>query len=175
MALQLGHRTSVDFDFFQKDYLPRDLLLRLEQLFKGFEIRMVVNHPEQLTVTIDGISTSFIRYPFSVISKPIEWQGVEILPALEIAAMKAYALGRRATLKDYVDLYFVFKERVAKLEEVIALCEKKYKKEFNTRLFLEQLVYSKDLEKMEMKFLKEKVDKSQIERFFEKEIAKLKV
>ena len=173
LALQLGHRISVDFDFFWGKEIPKGLLSKLRKVFKDFKIQVVINHSEQLTVTINGINISFIKYSFPVISKFIEYQGVKILPAPEIAAMKAYALGQRATLKDYVDLYFVLKEKATTLKEIISLCEKKYSQEFNTRLFLEQLIYSEDIEEIEIQFLKEKVGRSQIEKFFEQKIRKI--
>lgn len=175
LALQLGHRISIDFDLFWEKYIPKDLLEKVRKVFKNAKIKVVVNHSEQLTVTISGINLTFARYPFPVISKFINYQGIRILPALEIATMKAYALGRRATLKDYVDLYFVLKEKVGTLEKIITISKKKYGKDFDPRLFLEQLIYSKDIEDIEIQFLKEKVNKLKIEKFFEKEIKKIKI
>ena len=174
LALQLGHRISVDFDFFWEKDIPKALLQKVRKVFEGSKVEVVVSHSEQLTVAIGGINISFVRYPFSVILKFINYRGIKILPALEIAAMKAYALGRRATLKDYVDLYFVLKKKIGKLEEIIKISEKKYGKEFSPRLFLEQLIYSKDIEEMEIQFLKKRVNKIKIEKFFEKEIKELK-
>lgn len=174
LALQLGHRISVDFDFFWEKEIPKGLLPKIRRIFKDSKIEVILNHSEQLTVAINGINVSFVKYSFPVISKLIKYRGIKILPASEIAAMKAYALGQRATLKDYVDLYFVLKEK-ATLQEIISLCEKKYKEEFNPRLFLEQLIYSEDIEKIEIQFLKEKVDRLKIEKFFEQEVKKIKI
>jgi len=123
---------------------------------------------------VKEINISFIKYPFPVISKFIEHQGIKILPPLEIAAMKAYALGRRATLKDYVDLYFILKGKINFLKEIITFCEKKYGSEFDPRLFLEQLIHLKDVEKIEIQFLKEKVSIPEMEKFFEGEVKKIK-
>lgn len=174
LALQLGHRISVDFDLFWQKDIPKDLLLKARRIFKDFEIKVVVNHSEQLTVAVEEINVSFVKYPFPVISKFIEYQGIKILSPLEIAAVKAYALGRRATLRDYVDLYFVLNEKVSSLEEIITFCEKKYGSEFDPRLFLEQLIYLKDVEKIEIQFLKEKVSIPEMEKFFEREVKKIK-
>jgi len=174
LALQLGHRISVDFDLFWPKNIPNELLSKVRRIYQDFEIKVVVNHPEQLTTTIEGINISFGKYPFPVISKFIEHQGIKIAPPLEIASMKAYALGRRATLKDYIDLYFVLKEKVNSLEKVIAFSEKKYGSEFDPRLFLEQLIYLKDVEEIEIEFLKERVIMSDIEKFFEGEVRKIK-
>ena len=173
MSLQLGHRVSVDFDFFWGKEIPKGLLPKVQRIFKGSEIEIIVNHPEQLTVTINGVSVSFIKYAFPMISKPIEYQGIKILSSEEIAVMKAYALGRRSTLRDYVDLYFVIKKGVVSLVKIIALSKKRYGQEFDPRLFLEQLIYLKDIKEIEIQFLKEKVDQLKIESFFKKEIEKI--
>ena len=175
LALQLGHRVSVDFDFFWGKDIPKGLLPKVQRVFKDFEKKIIINHPEQLTLTINGVDVSFIKYVFPVISKFIGYEGIKILPSKEIAAMKAYAMGRRATLKDYVDLYFIVKEKIISLEEIIVFSKKKYGKEFDPRLFLEQLIYSKDIEKIKIQFLKEKIDELKIERFFKKEIKKIKI
>ena len=175
LALQLGHRVSIDFDFFQKKYISKTLLSKIKKVFNGSKIKLVINHPEQLTVIVDGVNVSFIRYPFPIASKLIDYQGIKIASCLEIAAMKAYTLGRRATLKDYVDLYFVLHNSIANLQEVVDISEKKYRDNFNTRLFLEQLVYSKDVEKVKIKFLKGEITQTQMQIFFEQEIKKLKL
>lgn len=174
LALQIGHRISVDFDFFWEKDIPKSLLSKVREVFKDFKTEVIVNNSEQLTVAVQGIYLSFIKYPFPVILKIINYEGIKILPAIEICAMKAYALGRRATLKDYVDLYFFLKEKIGSLRDIVKLCEKKYDREFDPRLFLEQLIYSKDIEKMEIQFLKEKVNNLEIEEFFKNKIKKLK-
>lgn len=175
LALQLGHRISVDFDFFWKENIPKELLSKIKKIFKDYKIEIIANHPEQLTITIEEVNISFIKYPFPVISKFINYKGIKILSVLEIIAMKAYALGRRATLKDYVDLYFVIKEKIATLKDILRLAKKKYGKEFDPRLFLEQLIYLKDVEEIEIQFLRRKIDKLEIEKFFENEIKKIKI
>lgn len=174
LALQLGHRISVDFDLFSGKDIPKGLLSKVRRIFKDSKIAVIVNHSEQLTCIVEGISISFIKYPFPVISKFVEYVGIKIAPILEIAAMKSYTLGRRATLKDYVDLYFILKEKIRTLDGIIDLCEKKYDEEFDPRLFLEQLIYSKDIEEMEIRFFKKKVDKYKIEKFFEKQIKRFR-
>ena len=175
LALQIGHRVSVDFDFFSNNYISEDLLSRIEEVFKDSDIKIIINQPEQLTVLIDGVNLSFIYYPFPVFSGPIDYQGIKILPSLEIASMKAYTLGRRATLKDYIDLYFVVKEKIGTLEEIIELCEKKHGEKFDPRLFLEQLIYLEDVEPMKIQFLRETVSQREIQDFFEKQIKKIKI
>lgn len=93
----------------------------------------------------------------------------------EIAAMKAYALTFRGTYKDYIDLYFILKEKHTDLLEIKDLGEKRYKEEFNFRLFLEQLVYLQDVEIRDIDFLKKSVSMNEMKKFFEQEISKIKL
>lgn len=175
LALQIGHRISIDFDLFWRNDIPKKLLPKVRRVFKNFKFKVIINHPEQLIVAIDDINISFVRYPFPVVSKLINYQDIKILPVSEIAAMKAYASGRRATFKDYIDLYFVLREKRITLEKIIDICQKKYGDEFEPRLFLEQLLYLEDVEKIEIQFLKKKIRPEEIQKFFEKEIKKLKI
>lgn len=72
----------------------------------------------------------------------------------EIAATKAYTIGRRGSLKDYVDLDAVLRGRYATLGEIIRLAERKYGPAFHARLFLEQLLYLRDVPETPLVMLK---------------------
>jgi len=174
LALQIGHRISIDFDLFSEKEIPSWILPRIKKIFKDSKIEIIVDHSEQLTVSMDGINLTFVKYPFPPIFKLKKYKGVKLLSTSEIAAAKAYALGRRATLKDYVDLYFILKEKYLDLSKLIEITKKKYK-EFDPRLFLEQLIYLKDVEDMEIQFLKSKVTKKEIGIFFKNQVKKIKL
>lgn len=104
----------------------------------------------------------------------ISENNIFFLSIKEIAATKAYTIGRRGSYKDYVDLYFVLKDQHASLKEIIEIAEKKYGADFNGRLFLEQLVYLEDIQDTEILFLKEHVTKNQIGEFFVQKIQESK-
>ncbi|MDO8524621.1 MAG: hypothetical protein Q7R99_03260 [bacterium] len=89
--------------------------------------------------------------------------------------MKAYALNFRGATKDYFDLYFILKEKYSSLQEIREIGEKKYKAEFNFRLFLEQLLYLEGLKNNEVEFLKPEPTKEQMKKFFEQEISKIRL
>ena len=91
----------------------------------------------------------------------------------EIAVSKAYTVGRRGSYKDYIDLYYIISENYSNLDEIIEISEKKYKDEFNSRLFLEQLIHLDDLLEEKIIFLKDKINKELLKDFFEKEIKKV--
>jgi len=175
LALQIGHRISVDFDLFSEKDITAQFLNKIKRVFLGSKVEVIRDSSEQLSVMIDNIKLDFVKYPFSLFSELIEYQGINITKIEEIAAMKVYALGRRPILKDYVDLYYILKEKYVTLEEIIKLSQKKYKGEFNSRLFLEQLIYLEDVGDMQIDFLKKAVEKEEIEKFFRKEVKKIKL
>lgn len=178
LALQIGHRISIDFDLFSKEDITPNLLKKVKRVFKEAKIELLLRHSEQLSVKANGVRMDFVKYQFPLILKPLEFKGVKLAQTAEIAAMKAYALNYRGTLKDYIDLYFVLKEKHNTLMEIQKIAEKKYRGEFNFRLLLEQLIYLTDIKKEEgeeIEFLKEKVSEEEMKKFFEKEIAKMKL
>lgn len=174
LALWIGHRLSVDFDLFSKRDIPKTLLTKIEKIFKNHQIEVLVNNPEELTVLINKIKVTFLKYPFGALNLK-EFQGIKLLNINEIGTYKAYALGRCATYKDYVDLYFILKGKYATLEDITNLAKKKYQDNFDPRLFLEQLIYLEDIKEEKILFLKEKVTKEKIKDFFEKRIRKIKI
>ena len=64
---------------------------------------------------------------------------------LTLAAMKAYALGRRSKWKDYVDLYFLLTEHFA-LKEVSDRAVEIFGELFSEKLFRAQLSYFDDID-----------------------------
>lgn len=172
LALQIGHRISVDFDLFSKKEISKDLLTKVKKTFTAKNTVVSVNNPDELTIFVDGIKITFLKYPFPVILDLIKHNDISLLNIQEIAATKAYTIGRRGSFKDYIDLYFIFQEKHSSLKEVIKLAEQKYKHEFNSRLFLEQLLFLDDIQDQEIIFLKEKISKTDLEKFFKQEISK---
>ena len=77
---------------------------------------------------VDGVKVTFLSYPFPTFEPFVSLDGVFALAILEIAATKAYTIGRRGSFKDYVDLYFVLTGQYATLGEVIDLAERKYRR-----------------------------------------------
>ncbi|OAT86673.1 hypothetical protein A6M21_02285 [Desulfotomaculum copahuensis] len=81
-------------------------------------------------------------------------------------------LGRRATIRDYLDIYYLFKLGIITLEEIISSANKKYiinhENVFSTRLFLEQIIYMKDLEDKDVapNLLFSSLSPNEIENYF---------
>lgn len=60
LALQIGHRISVDFDLFSDQELPANILEQIKRTFKNFSIEITYRSPEQLNVLINGIKITFL-------------------------------------------------------------------------------------------------------------------
>lgn len=174
LAFQIGHRVSVDLDWFGVKPLPKNILPELEEFFHGRVIAVDVLKAEELTARIAGVQITFFQYPFPWLEKPVDGGGFNLAPIKQIAVMKAQTINRRAAFKDYVDLYFIVRDGHVSLSEILSGAKNIFKEEFSQRLFLEQLVYSDDLEETGIEFLGEKVSKLKIQKFFEKEIKSLK-
>jgi len=175
LALQIGHRMSDDFDLFSEKNIPAELLEKVEKIFKGSTIDIITNHSEQLSLIIDQTKVDFVKYPFPLILNLIEYEEVKIIKISEIAATKAYTIGRRATYKDYIDLYFILSEKHSSLPEIIKISKEKFKEHFDPKLFLEQLVYLEDIQEEPIQFLKKKVGKKELEDFFQEEIKRIRL
>lgn len=174
LALQIGHRISVDFDLFSERQIEESLGSKVKRIFSDFSVSTLVNNPDELTVLVGETKITFLHYPFPLLFDLVSYEGTRMLHVKEIAATKAYTIGRRGLYKDYIDLYFIFLEEKAALGEVIALAEKKYGSEFNGRMFLEQLVYLTDIEDTAIELLRGgSLAPSVLENFFASEIKKL--
>lgn len=145
LALQLGHRRSIDLDFFSLQPIVKTSLKTIEETFKT-PVSVSVRTLDELTVEISGVKMTLLHYPFPLIESTLPTDIVSLATVRDIASMKAYALGRRGSLKDYVDLYTIFSRNIVSLETVIADSNKKYGALFNDRLFCEQLLYTDDIE-----------------------------
>ncbi len=170
LALQIGHRISVDFDFFSDKDISKDLLVKVKKIFLDKKILVSVNSADELTVFVEDVKITFLKYPFSALGKFISYEGLNLLGVKELAATKAYTIGRRGSFKDYVDLYFIISEGYSSLKEIIKMAEKKYNDAFNARLFLEQLVYFKDIENTDIIFSIKNFNGDKMKIFFEEEV-----
>lgn len=170
LALQIGHRISVDFDLFSDKEISKNLLLKVKKVFENDKVTASVNNPDELTVFIGQTKLTFLKYSFPVILDFVICQKIKLLSIEEIAASKAYTIGRRGSYKDYIDLYHILNNDYSNLTKTIELAEKKYKDEFNSRLFLEQLIYLEDITDEKIDFIKDTIDKEALKIFFEKKI-----
>lgn len=155
LALQIGHRRSNDLDYFADGArIDRALLRRVvERVLPGCgHVETVLSEPGQLDLVVGARrrKVSFIAYPFPSSRPQVVIEGQGCADVLEIAAMKAYALGRRAAARDYVDIEAAITKGGVTLDEIVSVAKSRFvlggESVFSERMFLQQLVYTEDLE-----------------------------
>jgi len=144
IALHLGHRRSVDFDLFKLSRLNHKR--NLDRIVAaGFAHQVTRRVEEQMNLVVNGVKLTFFQYPFLVVPED-KFRDVFRLPSLlSLAAMKAYALGRRSKWKDYVDLYFLLTEHFS-IAEVSVKATELFGELFSEKLFRAQLSFFDDVD-----------------------------
>ena len=144
IALHIGHRRSVDFDMFKMSAINHKKNLGKISA-AGFDHLVTRRVEEQMNLLVGGVKVTFFQYPFPIVPED-NFKNIFRLPSLlSLAAMKAYALGRRSKWKDYVDLYFLLKDCFP-LAEISARATEIFGELFSEKLFRAQLSYFDDVD-----------------------------
>lgn len=153
VALHLGHRESIDFDLFSFEEFS-NYSIKTKVARRTTIDTVLVNKKGEYTFLIDGVKFTFFQFPYRInFSESLD--GIVKLPdILTLAAMKAFALGRRAKWKDYVDLYFILKANHT-VSEITEKGVEIFGNEFNEKIFRTQLAYFKDIDYSEQVIYKD--------------------
>lgn len=163
LLLQLGHRKSLDFDFYtQKKFDNKKLLRELEQKLRN--VTLIQTAEQTLIVRAEGVEMSFFHYPYPLIYPLLEINGVYLASKEDIAAMKMIAISDRGTKRDFIDVYILLKE--FSLEAIFQILKKKYPS-FNIYVALQGLTYFVDAEKEQKRklYLFQNVSWSKVKKF----------
>lgn len=143
IALHLGHRESIDFDLFKlADLRKNDIYKKV--ISSKFGYKFGYENYEQLNLIINNVKFTFFSFPHII---PVDSgiKGIIKMPdLLTLAAMKAFALGRRAKWKDYLDLYFILKDFYS-FQEIANKAIELFGEMFSEKLFKMQLGYFKGI------------------------------
>ena len=103
LALQLGHRRSIDFDWFIRKLGEPEGLFRL---MKALQMDYVVESVsiETVYLTIEGVQNSFIGYDYPMLrdTVPIPDTAIRMASMEDIACMKLSAIASRGSRKDFL-------------------------------------------------------------------------
>ena len=144
IALQLGHRRSVDFDMFKlTDLNITGIFKKIDSSKIPYTITRRVS--EQINLDIHSVKVTFFQYLFPIEANIVFEQSFRIPDLLTLAAMKAFALGRRSKWKDYVDLYFLLRDHFT-LDQIIQKADALFGPMFSGKLFRAQLSFHKDID-----------------------------
>ena len=144
LALQLGHRISVDLDFFRyEDFQVAPLRQALAPLGK-LEVSSMA--PGTLHCRLDDIRLTFLRSEVPFLYEPVPYRGLHLADVRDIAAMKVIAVAGRGAKKDFIDLY-AYLEAGASFPDLMAVVQRRYRDtDFNVMHLLHSLVYFDDAE-----------------------------
>lgn len=168
LALQLGHRKSIDLDFFGKiDVDPEGIRKFLSE---KYSITIIQESKDINIYLIDGIKVDFVNYRYSWIDNPINEKGIALAGIKDIAAMKINAVIGRGTKKDFIDLFFLLRRFT--LQEMLDMYIQKYP-EGSLFIAMKSLSYFEDAESDPMPVMLSPVDWDTVKARIRKTIAKL--
>ena len=154
LALQIGHRRSVDFDYFSQQPATTQRILDWLPCFQKFLIREM--DPLTLHAEVDGVKMSFIgNYRYPLVAEPIFLQKLPGAGVMDIGLMKLLAITHRAALRDYLDLAVILRDRIP-LSSLLEMSRQKYGPHFNIMICLKALTSFGDVEEAEMPILLDK-------------------
>jgi len=149
LALQIGHRKSIDIDLFGKvemDSLP------LGELLGRFSNIEIIKKSKNINIfEINDVKVDFVNYSYPWLQDEVVIDGIRLAHVTDIAAMKIAAITGRGSRKDFVDLFFLLKKM--KLTDIISYYNQKYF-DASTYLAIKSLTYFEDADQgMELDML----------------------
>jgi predicted nucleotidyltransferase component of viral defense system len=122
LALQLGHRNSVDIDLFGNAEINVDSFVSKLNTFGDV---VVTQSTKNILITqINGIKVDFVNYKYPLLNEVLVEESIRMLSIKDIAAMKLNAIAGRGSKKDFIDLYFLLQE--FSLKEILSFYNQKY-------------------------------------------------
>jgi len=143
IALYLGHRRSIDFDLFKFGKLNHRR--NIEKLQKtNMPISVTRRVGEQMNLIMNGVKITFFDFQYDIPADNSFEKYFRMPTLLDLAAMKAYALGMRLKWKDYVDLCFLLDK--FSIQEIAVRANELFPEMFSEKLFRVQLSFFKKID-----------------------------
>lgn len=165
IALHIGHRRSVDFDLFN-DKKVRNLSIKNNIRKNNFSIQKVLYEDvDQIHLIVNSVKLTFYRYLYPI-EPSVCFDDIILVPSLlDLATMKALALGGRAKWKDYVDIYFLLKYHYS-ISDITKRAKTLFQDDFSEKLFRQQMCYFNDIDYSEaVEFVDNEVVGDEIKSF----------
>ncbi len=172
-ALQLGHRISLDLDFFTtKEFVPKSFSIELSKL--GLFDEEQANKGTVLG-KFEGINFSLFIYKYPLIFPTLKYLSLDIADIRDIAAMKIDSIATRGAKRDFIDLYYICKSGY-RLSELFKVYDKKYGALASNIIHIQKsLVYFNDAEPEEIPRMLKSVSWLKVKEYFESEIKNLMI
>lgn len=172
LALHLGHRESVDLDFFSQDKFDENRYLENIPTLGSFELQNKETHT--LTGRFNNTLLTLLHYGYPLLEKTTRWEGIEIGSVIDIACMKLDAAATRGSKKDFIDIYFILKNGGHTFADLFSAFSRKYAEvNYNLMHIKKSLVYFANAESDPMPLMHIPTDWNAVKKFFESEVLKI--
>lgn len=168
LSLQIGHRLSVDLDFFSPTEDIPSIRAELEKSFAKLPHTLADSSWGNLVYLVRNVRVGFYGYGFPLVATLVEIEGVRLASIEDIALMKLDAMLSRSVRKDFYDLYFICKK--IPLKQIFGYAQKKYPsvRDFESQA-AKRLAYFENAEKESNPSLLETVAWQTVKDFFIKQ------
>jgi len=122
LALQMGHRNSIDIDLFGDSEINPELFIEILTSFG--DVTVTQSSKNILITKINDIKVDFVNYKYPLLNDYLVVDNIRMLSMKDIAAMKLNAIAGRGSKKDFVDLFFLLEE--FSMEEILQFYKQKY-------------------------------------------------
>lgn len=148
LALQVGHRVSIDIDLFGRSNLDQDDILGT--LYSYGTIQLIKKSENILILSLNGIKVDVVNYRYPWIGNIDTVQNIRFASLSDIAAMKLNAIAGRGSVKDFIDLYVLLEQFT--LREMLNFYNEKYQ-DGSEFMVIKSLTFFDDAEKEELPHL----------------------
>lgn len=167
LALQIGHRHSIDLDLFGKSELD-------EYEFTAFlnnlgRVQVLKKSKNILIYSVNGIKVDFVNYNYPWLKTPLVSENIRIASREDIGAMKLNAISGRGSKKDFIDLFYLLQG--FSLQELMKFFKDKYH-DGSEFLVLKSLTYFEDADQDEMPKMSKTINWEEIKSELRKKIKK---
>ena len=164
LALQIGHRTSTDLDFFGDASIDFDIIKK--NISANYDYKIQVDTKNILIGFINGVKVDFVRYKYPLLHPILDLDSIRMLSIEDIACMELAAITGRGKKRDFFDLYCILKKY--SLAELIQFYQEKYY-DGSIQLVLKSLTYFVDAEEDELPRLFEKITWNEVKDTIQKQ------
>lgn len=168
MALQIGHRKSIDLDFFGQSTLNEE---RLTKILGEIGKTTVIKKSENILIySCNGVKVDFVNYSYQWLTEPEKEGGLIMAGKEDIGAMKINAILGRGSRKDFIDLFALLD--YFSIEELLSFFTAKYP-EGSIFLALKSLAYFEDAEFEPMPIMLHPITWENVKNRIKKEVIRL--
>lgn len=165
LALQLGHRASIDIDLFGQHELDDQQMTQIMSKYE--EVEQLRSSKSIKVYLINGIKVDIVNYSYAWLDAQMEEDNIRMASVRDIAAMKIAAIAQRGSKKDFIDLYFLLQQ--FSLSEILGLYQQKIT-DGNEWIALRSLAYFEDADQEPMPAMFQDISWNEIKTRIAKEV-----